>query len=66
MQTIAEFKSNDLKSGIKSNLPDLQPELSHFQKPGIGLGFLVQKSEISPSPTNTLIFQEKGYFFQKK
>ncbi len=38
-QTIADFKSNDLKSGIKSNLPDLQPELSHFQKPGIGLGF---------------------------
>ena len=38
-QTIADFKSEDLKSGLKSDLPDLTLDLSHFQKAGLGLIF---------------------------
>ena len=38
IQTWEGIKSSDLKSGLKSFLPDFGMDLSPFQKVGLGLG----------------------------
>ena len=37
-QTFSDLSPKTYKSGLKSDLLDLRPDLSYFQKPGLGLG----------------------------
>ena len=57
-QTIAEFKSDNLQSGLKSDFPDLKPDFSPAKNPGLECGLEGEKSNLSPK-SEIVIFSLK-------